>query len=278
MGDNPFEIELFDPPTSEELEKWVYTCRCGWIDKGHARSKIVVGKPTLGARSLWKQVIEESGKKSLTGKGFKVTFREQMGLTIAGVSIVAGEEESFFVRSGLTLSQKESVALAIFLHVSEKFESLQETLKLSSAYGADDLPSNLVGFYDALRPLDKHPIVSNTKYIRDVCKEVSVAETIAIWQAFGPPEDLPKVRNLANVYDSKRLFKSNCCETCSSLGDVLGFPKELQSIVPDKLGSSTHVRVWRTAVVWQDVTGDYPAVPGADELVFLKRGPLGPKI
>ena len=90
----------------------IYTKRCGWIDLGHA----------MGRKRLLK----------------------------------AGVLKKYDVKKGLNDSQKKSVALSIFLDVSHAFENLQSNwlfrLVTDSGYSAEDLVSNLIGFYRAVYP------------------------------------------------------------------------------------------------------------------------------
>jgi hypothetical protein len=70
--------------------------------------------------------------------------------------------------------------LAIFLDVSIAFESLQANWFFrhvtNSGYSAEDLVSNLIGFYRAV-----HPMVN---YI-EMCEPVSKEQAIATWDTYG---------------------------------------------------------------------------------------------
>jgi len=83
-------------------------------------------------------------------------------------------EHSYVVKHGLSLHQKQSVALAIFMNVSRQFEGKQRFRGLfdiitDSGFSQEDLVSNLIGFYigldlitknDAMRRL--HPVSRST--------------------------------------------------------------------------------------------------------------------
>ena len=122
----------------------VYTCRCGWIDLGHAR-------PDNAAR-LWNRINTETGEGRMGGLWYRVDFEERM----ARWGLRDSAKGSFAVRRGLSPQQKEKVALGILLNVSDRFETLQSkfpySLVTDSGYSAEDLVSNLVGFYRAVRP------------------------------------------------------------------------------------------------------------------------------
>lgn len=53
----------------------VYTCNCGWIDKSHAVK--TSNRPNVGAGSLWKQIKEETGKRSQLADGFPAEHQPQ---------------------------------------------------------------------------------------------------------------------------------------------------------------------------------------------------------
>jgi hypothetical protein len=71
--------------------------------------------------------------------------------------VTVSKSRSFAVRRGLSRAEQESVALGIFLDVSHRFEQMQAgglwAIATDSGYSAEDLVSNLVGFYRAVRPV-----------------------------------------------------------------------------------------------------------------------------
>src|SRR5215510_2136434 len=77
----------------------VYTCRCGWIDLGHARAD--------NAAQLWRSISTETGEGIVGGRWYRVNFGESMGKW----GLTASESRSFAVSRGLSVQQKESVAL-----------------------------------------------------------------------------------------------------------------------------------------------------------------------
>lgn len=60
----------------------------------------------------------------------------------------------YSIRKGLTLTRKKEVALRIFMEVSLGFEAMQGSWPYSwvtdSGFSAEDLTSNLIGFYRAV--------------------------------------------------------------------------------------------------------------------------------
>lgn len=80
----------------------------------------------------------------------------------------------------MSFSDKKSVALAIFLDVSHAFESMQSRRPFrwvtDSGYSAEDLVSNLIGFYRAINP--------QVPYIQ-LCQPVSKDLALQIWDKYG---------------------------------------------------------------------------------------------
>lgn len=192
----------------------VYTCNCGWIDLGHAR-------PDAAAK-LWESIREEKGLQS-GQHWYKVSFGESM----SKFGFKDGVSKSFAVAKGLLKEDKESVALAIYLSVSHDFEKLQSTgiygLMSDSGYSAEDLVSNLIGFYRAVRP--------GPAYVKN-CKPVSKAAALQVWNTYG------KVGSYKNPTTSPFLFP---CKECSAsfTGPVCGtlpsFLSLIQPAIPGKL-------------------------------------------
>lgn len=192
-----------------------YTCNCGWIDAGHAR-------PT-GARKLWQQFINESEKFTQNGKeGFKVNAFEtgiKWGMTIQKHS------QDFFVLLRLSDAEKEQVALSIFQEVSLGFETLQSTGFVGgivewwskSSFSAEDLVSNIVGFYRAVR--------GETYDWRSWCKPVSKEASLKVWDNYGATGDRKNVDFLPTHHPC-----DECAETARS------FPSQYQLIKPIEKG------------------------------------------
>jgi hypothetical protein len=152
----------------------VYTRKCGWIDLGHA----IPDEPL----SLWNKVFTELHGKSDDKDYFTIEYEMRMRKRIFEDRYLSvGSRKTYQVKKGLTLSKKKSAALTIYLGVSHQFESMQSSIPYrwvtDSGYSAEDLISNLIAFYRAVEP--------GPSYI-NMCDPVSKAQTLAIWDKYGP--------------------------------------------------------------------------------------------
>lgn len=166
-----------------------YTRRCGWVDWGHARPD--------GARGLIAQVDRgRSDDASLVR--LPITLERQPAFAlIYGQSMSGGGlryplyGDHYVVRRGLSGPVRAGAALGIFVAASLTFERTQSNFILpkaaSSGFSAEDLVSNLIGFYAALRGYDDATL-------RAMCGEVSVKESLRIWDAH-LPGGLGKLKN-----------------------------------------------------------------------------------
>ena len=147
----------------------IYTKRCGWIDLGHANPE--------GATSIWLQVLHEKDNLGAQEGYFRVLYRQSMAMKNL---LRMGVLKKYDVKKGLNLEQKKSVALSIFLDTSHAFESLQSnwfiSLVTDSGYSAEDLFSNLVGFYRAVYP--------DEQFISK-CVPVSKTTALEVWDTYG---------------------------------------------------------------------------------------------
>ena len=205
----------------------VYTCNCGWVDMGHASS--ISPRPNVGAVSLWKQIQGATGNKATREAlpGFKVTYTQDMHgkIPLLGIGVSASETKSYFVSSTLSLCQKESVALAIFMEVSMGFEALQGRFPWSlktgdSSFSGEDLVSNLIGFYLAVRP----KLGSLQHFVEKLCGKVSVRAALAVWDAYG------SVGKNKNHTFKPEFFQ---CKECTGAPK---FPAALEQIQPAQKG------------------------------------------
>ena len=197
----------------------IYSCNCGWIDTGHADPSSK--RAYEGASHLWGQIDKETGPRSKRSgvDGFKVIFAEQQGVPIFGDRWFSnGTTGEYFVRSGLTPGQKESVALAIFLDVSFGFEAHQGVAIISalSSFSQEDLVSDLIGFYRAVRP--------NIDY-KKLCDFQGKDESLEVFKGMSFLEKIAR----STGSNSPAFYP---CKHCSKPE----FPADFKSIVPAKKG------------------------------------------
>lgn len=147
----------------------IYTDNLGWIDLGHANP--------AGAEKLWFEMTRPRGGDS---EFYEVNYHQSMSKSIHGININTGIYRRFMVRRGLQERILQGIALSIFLGTSHRFESLQDfwpyVYLTDSGYSAEDLVSNLFGFYQAVNYADY------TSYLQICSKE----KAYRIWDFYGP--------------------------------------------------------------------------------------------
>ncbi len=193
----------------------VYTCRCGWLDLGHARPD--------NAKKLWRN-LNHPAVRSADGVWFKVTFH----LSVKGYDVIGGD---FAVRSGLGRGELEGVGLGILLRVSHWFESTQNILPdfiSDSGYSVEDMISNLVSYYRAVK--------GDEDYVAE-CQPVSKATAEKIWDTFGA------VGSHKNKTLRPYLFPCKECGLSSDGGQSGELPVFLAKIQPATEGKL--FRKWR---------------------------------
>jgi hypothetical protein len=129
-----------------------------------------------GAKKLWKKILNENDEGDSEQGFFRVTYKQTMG----NKDIKTGIHNKSDIKNQINLDEKKSVTLSIFLNVSNNFESMQCSwpfrLVTNSGYSAEDLVSNLIGFYRATNP--KIPYLQ-------ICEPVSKDMAIKIWDTYG---------------------------------------------------------------------------------------------
>lgn len=208
-----------------------YTCKCGWIDTGHADPKTV--RPGIGPDLLWSQILKETGKRTIKpgADGFKVTYTQDAVVGFLGMKFHPDVTRNYLVSPKLTVAEKESAALGIFREVSYLFERKQGLAFWSgSDFSVEDLVSNLISFYIAVRP--------GHDYLK-LCDVVSLQDSLDLLDRY-PNAFSTSNRDFRPIY-----FESDAC-SCSG-----PFPLELQLIDPAKKG--TIFRDWTL----QDEIRDY---------------------
>lgn len=213
--------------------KYRYTCRAGWIDKSHFNTPST--RPYVGAKSLWDQIVDEKGQISDSEpSGFCVTYRQDAKV-ISFLNPI-GIEKSYWVKKGLSVSEKEEIALAIFQEVSMAFEGLQGAAVWSgSSFEPADLISNLLGFYYTVRGYFDYNIF-------EICGMLTIEQSLEIYKQYpGTFTD----KKYKNKKWTPRYFPNKYCPKNPT------FPKEFQEIVPAKKG--INFRDWS----FTDIDADY---------------------
>ena len=190
----------------------VYTKKCGWVDLGHAN-------PVGGASVLWDNIRYEKGKSSTKAGYHRIVYSQKMGNKYVKV----GVKKTFDIKRGLKLQQKKSIALAIFLDVSKRFETMQGGLFwrffTNSSFSAEDLVSNLIGFYRAVEP---------QKSFLQICEPVSKEEALTIWDTYGSVDSNKNYTIVPYIYPTS--FSKNLGPMSSQL------PPMLRTIKPANQG------------------------------------------
>ncbi len=193
-----------------------YTCRCGWVDWGHALPG--------GALALKKQLdSERSGWSGLDRMNIRLNGRPAYvivyGQSMGPAPIKVSTERHWIVAKGLSDWQREEVGLGIYMSGSQTFEKMQGSFPFviasgNSSFSAEDLVSNLIGFYAAFRNVSQNEL-------RRICGEVSVEASYAIWDKH-VPNGLHTYRNT----EFKPILFS--CDECESADK--SFPDELAQL------------------------------------------------
>ncbi len=157
--------DIVDGPSSVYKDYGlVYTCLGGWVDLSQARP--------AKTRSLWSKMVGEAGTHSLKHPGYKVQYGQPPNRHSKGVA------RSYYVRSGLSSGERESVALAIFMEVTYGFQTVQPEFpygwSADSGFTAENLVSSIIGFYRTVRP--------GRDYI-SMCQPVPKEAALEVWDA-----------------------------------------------------------------------------------------------
>ncbi len=210
-------------PTISGWRRLSYTRRCGWVDWGHALP-FAAGRLIMRiAQQADPRIPLPRGRLQLEGGS---AFAVRYGLTSGALGYKVERDQDYVVRRDMPTSARWSAALGIFMAASIGLERYQGSFPIglisSSSFSAEDLVSNLIGFYAAAQRI---PLVR----MRVICGEVSVDESYRIWDTH-LPGGLGKLKNRKF---QPRLFPTK--EGVRSPID-LTFPRELTRIRPSSLG------------------------------------------
>lgn len=128
----------------------IYTDELGWIDLGHAQGN--------DARALKAKLDNESFSRYFKEFGewyFPVSYHQEMGkkgrILGGNVSFHTGVSTQIMVKTCLSPEAKARVALTIMYGTAKRFEAWQNSVLFNwytdSGFSAEDLVSDLVGFY-----------------------------------------------------------------------------------------------------------------------------------
>lgn len=190
----------------------IYTKKCGWVDLGHANPR--------GALVLWNKIKFERDEKSDKPGYFRVSYSQKMGNRHFKVGI----SKRYDIKKGCTIQQNKSIALTIFLNTSVEFERMQGNWlfrKLTnSSFSAEDLVSNLIGFYRAVEP--------GKRFIQ-LCEPLSKNVALKIWDKYGA------VGNNKNYGITPHVYPLGGSPSSGPMNITL--PHGLNSIKPAKQGA-----------------------------------------
>ncbi|NAT76705.1 hypothetical protein HKX68_09530 [Dickeya dadantii] len=149
-----------------ERGRLVYTEKLGWIDVGHAKGD--------DAKRLMNAINSGDDTKE---NYFIIKYSQYMGL---GLKYGTARITRWKVRRGLSLHDKQRVALTIMMYTSHLFESHQDTFPFNwytdSGYSGEDLVSNLLGFYQAINQIN---------YLAQL-NPINKTDALKRWDYYGP--------------------------------------------------------------------------------------------
>lgn len=218
-------VNVVTGSTPTDKKGLIYTCNCGWIDLGHMSSP-QEPRIEIGATNLWRQIKEEIGEQR--DDGFIIKYAQDHGggdgSAKKGMGKYFGSHQSYWIKSGLTLSEKKSVALTIFKEVSIKFEGVQNDIMFlgtNSGFSQEDLVSDLIGLYIAIGDISREQVLS-------LCYTINGKMALKSWDKHGAVGEnknktfLPKFNKIEEIVEED--------EKCDCKDQPNMFPKELQTI------------------------------------------------
>lgn len=211
-----------------------YSCRCGWIDWGHAavdRADLVAIWQRLPHHATHPRVPESafSPVKSPGDKGFLVRYSVFDAMTSLGgkfLQQIPFTDRNWFVPDRYLPEKYKSVALAIYQDGCELFETVQAFGRGHSSFSLEDLISNRLAFYQLV---DKW----NEADVRRICGVVPRNESIALALEMAKT-NLNRTQN--RDWNRPVLFPQfypSCCPSC--IGRPADFPPEFSKYAPAKL-------------------------------------------
>ncbi|MDK1704547.1 hypothetical protein OSR40_012455 [Serratia rubidaea] len=145
----------------------VYSEILGWLDLGHAAGTDI------------RKVIEQMD----VGERKPEPYYEVMyfqSMYKFGHSLGIGVHTRWRIKKGCDQASRHSIVLAMMMRTALRFENLQASLPFSwvtdSGFSAEDLVSDLLGFYRVIRPMNYFPLL----------RLISRQEALKRWDHYGP--------------------------------------------------------------------------------------------
>ena len=159
----------------------IYTEALGWIDLGHAQGTDI--------RKLLNSI--DAGESSGQDE-YDITYSQSM--VDPTKTMKMGKFITWRIKRGRSYHERKSIALAMMMSLSRKFEGLQDSFVISlitdSGFSGEDLVSDLLGFYRVVS------IQNPFEILRPVSKD----EALKRWDYYG------KIGNWKNYGFSPLLF------------------------------------------------------------------------
>ncbi len=138
----------------------IYTEVLGWVDLGHAQGTDI--------QNLLRDI--DSGER-LGNEYYDVSYSQSMSERVSNIKM--GKFIKWRIKRGRTLLERRSIALAMMVSLTRKFEGLQASfpvrLVTDSGFSGEDLVSNLLGFYRVVsvpKPFGMLRVVSREKALK----------------------------------------------------------------------------------------------------------------
>ena len=201
---------------------FLYAENYGWVDRGHAFGETSSDRKDIGVNNLWSEVSQDfpTSTSSLFSSG-RFTIKYTMDMGKRGV-LTLGPTQEFSIKSGLSLDDKKSVALAIFQDMSVGFERFQGMIPPSrhSSFEPSDLPSNMLNFYMNVNGLNEDQIMS-------LIKPVSPISALMVYRQYPGTFSSLAYKN----YTFKPVFFESVYTPVP-----YAIPKEFEQITPVEIG------------------------------------------
>jgi len=236
--------EIHAPWTNSPFGSRVtYSCRCGWIDWGHAdgtAARVLIDAVRGPVSQNHRGTGMDSTLLSRDGQGFQVRYSQQ--------SRIGSEDASYYVQFGLRGNDSLEAALGIFKDFSWRFEVSQgqgfggflaNAIRRRSSFAVDDLPSNLIGFYRVAVPE-----LADAARIGELCDALLPSQSLQAYrELYG---EAPAATERWMSFKGLRHENVSCCR-----GRDRSWPGEFETIRAARRGTT-----WR---YWD---------PGRDEQPF----------